>query len=298
MKKKIAYGVTGLILGCIFLFPIYILIMNSFKTTKGIFTDVLGFPAKETFTLENYKNAFQELDYIRSFMNSLLITVVTAVLVLLISAMAAWVLVRYKTKASKIIFLIFASSMLIPFQCVMLPLVGFVSKIGLMSRGGLIFMYMGFQTSMAIIMFHGFIKNIPEELEEAATIDGCGSIRLFISIVLPLMKTIMVTVAVINVMGTWNDFLLPSLIINKQGLQTLPLKTYLFFGQFAKRWDLASAGLVMCMAPIIIFYLFSQKHIVKGITEGAIKQGEEFVNEKQLVERVRSVSDLSAKFYG
>ena len=101
MKKKIAYGVTGLILGCIFLFPIYILIMNSFKTTKGIFTDVLGFPAKGTFTLENYKNAFQELDYIRSFMNSLLITVVTAVLVLLISAMAAWVLVRYKTKASK-----------------------------------------------------------------------------------------------------------------------------------------------------------------------------------------------------
>ena len=141
----------------------------------------------------------------------------------------------------------------------------------LLSRGGLIFMYMGFQTSMAIIMFHGFIKNIPEELEEAATIDGCGSIRLFISIVLPLMRTIIVTVAVINVMGTWNDFLLPSLIINKQGLQTLPLKTYLFFGQFAKRWDLASAGLVMCMAPIIIFYLFSQKYIVKGITEGAIK---------------------------
>lgn len=151
MKKKIAYGVTGLILGCIFLFPIYILIMNSFKTTKGIFTDVLGFPAKGTFTLENYKNAFQELDYIRSFMNSLLITVVTAVLVLLISAMAAWVLVRYKTKASKIIFLIFAGSMLIPFQCVMLPLVGFASKIGLLSRGGLIFMYMGFQTSMARI---------------------------------------------------------------------------------------------------------------------------------------------------
>lgn len=125
---------------------------------QGDFTDVLGFPAKGTFTLENYKNAFQELDYIRSFMNSLLITVVTAVLVLLISAMAAWVLVRYKTKASKIIFLIFAGSMLIPFQCVMLPLVGFASKIGLLSRGGLIFMYMGFQTSMAIIMFHGFIK--------------------------------------------------------------------------------------------------------------------------------------------
>ena len=172
MKKKIAYGVTGLILGCIFLFPIYILIMNSFKTTKGIFTDVLGFPAKGTFTLENYKNAFQELDYIRSFMNSLLITVVTAVLVLLISAMAAWVLVRYKTKASKIIFLIFAGSMLIPFQCVMLPLVGFASKIGLLSRGGLIFMYMGFQTSMAIIMFHGFIKKFRRNWRKPLQLTG------------------------------------------------------------------------------------------------------------------------------
>ena len=272
MKKKIAYGVTGLILGCIFLFPIYILIMNSFKTTKGIFTDVLGFPAKETFTLENYKNAFQELDYIRSFMNSLLITVVTAVLVLLISAMAAWVLVRYKTKASKIIFLIFAGSMLIPFQCVMLPLVGFASKIGLLSRGGLIFMYMGFQTSMAIIMFHGFIKNIPEELEEAATIDGCGSIRLFISIVLPLMRMIIITVAVINVMGTWNDFLLPMLVLGKgTPVQTLPLAVNNFAGAFLVSWDLMMTAILMALVPIVVFFIAAQKHIIKGMVEGSVK---------------------------
>lgn len=269
--RKVAYTVVGIVLGCIFLFPIYILVLNSFKNTKGIFTDVIGFPNAATFTTENYPNAFKALEYVRSFMNSLIITVIATALILLISAMAAWVLVRYKTKTSKVIFLLFAASMLIPFQCVMLPLVGFASRIGIMNPTGLVFMYMGFGTSMAIVMFHGFIKNIPAELEEAATIDGCGSFRLFFLIVVPLMKTILVTVAVLNVMWIWNDYLLPSLIINKPGWQTLPLKTYLFFGQFAKRWDLASSGLIMCIIPIIIFYLFCQKYIVKGITDGAIK---------------------------
>ena len=269
--QRIIMGAAGLFLGCLFLFPIYILVLNSFKNTKGIFTDVIGFPNAATFTLVNYPNAFEALEYIRSFVSSLTITVIATVLILLISAMAAWVLVRYKTKTSKIIFFLFAASMLIPFQCVMLPLVGFASRIGIMNPQGLIFMYMGFGSSMSIVMFHSFIKNIPEELEEAATIDGCGSFRLFFSIVIPLMRTILITVAVLNVMWIWNDYLLPSLIINKPGWQTLPLKTYLFFGQFAKRWDLASAGLIMCIIPIIIFYLCCQKYIVKGITDGAIK---------------------------
>lgn len=269
--NRICFTIIGIILGCIFLFPIYILILNSFKNTKGIFTDVLGFPNDTTFTLQNYPNAFESLEYLRSFLNSFLITVIASLLILLISAMAAWVLVRYKTKTSRVIFLLFAAAMLIPFQCVMLPLVGFASRINLMNPPGLIFMYMGFGTSMSIVMFHGFIKNIPEELEEAATIDGCGGFRLFFTIVAPLMRTILITVEVLNVMWIWNDYLLPSLIINKPGWQTLPLKTYLFFGQFAKRWDLASAGLIMCIIPIIIFYLLCQKYIVRGITDGAIK---------------------------
>ena len=269
MLNRICFTVIGIILGCIFLFPIYILILNSFKNTKGIFTDVLGFPNDTTFTLENYPNAFDALEYLRSFLNSFLITVIASLLILLISAMAAWVLVRYKTRTSRVIFL--AAAMLIPFQCVMLPLVGFASRINLMNPPGLIFMYMGFGTSMSIVMFHGFIKNIPEELEEAATIDGCGGFRLFFTIVVPLMRTILITVEVLNVMWIWNDYLLPSLIINRPGWQTLPLKTYLFFGQFAKRWDLASAGLIMCIVPIIIFYLLCQKYIVRGITDGAIK---------------------------
>ena len=272
MKKRIGYGVVGIILGCIFLFPIYILIMNSFKTTKGIFTDVLGFPGKGTFTLENYKNAFESLDYAKSFMNSLVITVVTAVLVLLISAMAAWVLVRYKTKTSKVIFLIFAGSMLIPFQCVMLPLVGVAGKIGLMTRGGLIFMYMGFQTSMAIIMFHGFIKGgVPISLEEAAQIDGAGRLRTFFQIVFPLLKPTTATLVILYALSLWNDYLLPSLILTDKSLYTIPIATKLFQGTYSNDMDLLMAALVMAIIPVIILYIALQKYIIAGVVAGAVK---------------------------
>lgn len=268
---KAIFILVGIVLGVIFLFPILILILNSFKSQKGIFLDILGFPSGDIFCGTNYLNAFELLDYVQSFMNSLVITVVSTVLILLVSAMAAWVLVRYKTKASAAIFILFAASMLVPFQCVMLPLVRLSSMLSLLNRPGLIFMYIGFGCSMSIIMFHGFIKNIPEELEEAATLDGCNSLQLFFIIVVPMLRTVMITVAILNVMWIWNDFLLPSLIINKAGWQTLPLKIYLFFGQFSKRWDLASAGLMLCIIPIVIFYLACQKYIVKGVTEGAIK---------------------------
>ena len=160
---------------------------------------------------------------------------------------------------------------LIPFQCVMLPLIRFMDGLNLMNRPGLVFMYLGFGSSLSIILLHGFIKNVPVELEEAARIDGCNMVQTFFLIVFPLLKTILITVAILNAMGLWNDFLLPQLVINKPGWQTLPLKTFLFFGQFSKRWDLATAGLLMCMAPIVLFYLFCQKYIIKGVTEGAVK---------------------------
>ena len=268
---KIVYILIGIALGILFLFPILILVLNSFKNQKGIFLNVLGFPDAGTFTPKNYQQAFQSLNYVQSFANSLVITVVSTLLILLVSSMAAWVLVRYKTKASSVIFILFAAAMLVPFQCVMLPLMSMGSALHMINRVGLVIMYVGVGTSMSIIMFHGFIKNVPEELEEAATIDGCNSVQLFFIIVVPMLKTIMITVAILNVMWIWNDYLLPSLVINKPGWQTLPLKTYLFFGQFSKRWDLASAGLMLCIIPIVVFYLFCQKYIVKGVTDGAIK---------------------------
>lgn len=266
--KRICF-VIALFLALLYIFPIYVLVINSFKDLKSIYIDITGFPA--SFSLANYRDAFRRLDYIRSFLNSLLITGCGTFGIVLFSSMSAWVLARSKTRLSSVIFMMFAGSMIIPFQCVMLPLVTEMGKLNMLNRHGLIFMNIGFASGFAIVLFHGFIKNVPMELEEAAAIDGCSRAKCFFVIVMPLMKSIYVTVAILNVMTLWNDYLLPSLTINKGGMQTLPLKTYLFFGQFAKRWDLGTAGLVMVMMPIVIFYIFCQKQIIKGVTEGAMK---------------------------
>ena len=267
--KRLSIMAVGFVLALLFVSPVFILVNSSFKSLQDIYINVLALPKQLSF--QNYTKAFKEMDYVKAFMNSFAITCISTALIILISSMAAWVLVRYKTRTSKILFLMFAAVQLIPFQCVMLPLVDIMSKLHLMNRPGLVFMYMGFGCAMSIILFHGFIKNIPIELEEAAIIDGCNMVQTFINIVLPLLKGIIATVAVINVMWIWNDFLLPSLVINKIGMQTLPLRTYLFFGQFTKKWDLATASLMLCMIPIVLFYLSCQKYIVKGITAGVGK---------------------------
>lgn len=267
--KRLSIMAVGFVLALLFVSPVFILVNSSFKSLQDIYINVLALPKQLSF--QNYTKAFKEMDYVKAFMNSFAITCISTALIILISSMAAWVLVRYKTRTSKILFLMFAAVQLIPFQCVMLPLVDIMSKLHLMNRPGLVFMYMGFGCAMSIILFHGFIKNIPIELEEAAIIDGCNMVQTFINIVLPMLKGIIATVAVINVMWIWNDFLLPSLVINKNGMQTLPLRTYLFFGQFTKKWDLATASLMLCMIPIVLFYLSCQKYIVKGITAGVGK---------------------------
>ena len=267
--KRLSIMAVGFALALLFVSPVFILVNSSFKSLQDIYINVLALPKQLSF--QNYTKAFKEMDYVKAFMNSFAITCISTALIILISSMAAWVLVRYKTRTSKILFLMFAAVQLIPFQCVMLPLVDIMSKLHLMTRPGLVFMYMGFGCAMSIILFHGFIKNIPIELEEAAIIDGCNMVQTFINIVLPLLKGIIATVAVVNVMWIWNDFLLPSLVINKNGMQTLPLRTYLFFGQFTKKWDLATASLMLCMIPIVLFYLSCQKYIVKGITAGVGK---------------------------
>lgn len=261
------------ILALVFIGPFYIVLVNSFKTQKGIFIDLTGLPFGKYFSPENYKTAFEKLDFVQSFTNSFLITVISVVLIITLASMAAWMLVRTKGKFSAGIFFIFAAAMLIPFQSVMLPLLYIMGKKGLdiLNPAGLIFMYLGFGSSLSIVLYHGFIKSIPRELEEAAYIDGCNTFRVFWNIVFPLLKPITVTVSILNAMWIWNDFLLPQLVINKEGWQTIPLKMFFFFGQYSKKWDLALAGLVIAMVPIIIFYFIMQKQIVKGITQGSIK---------------------------
>lgn len=180
--KKIGRGLLtalGLVLAAFFISPILILIVNSFKSLKDIYLDVLALPNRETFTASNYPQAYEKLDFFTSFGNSLAITVSAIVLLLIFCSMAAWVLARYKTKMSSFIFLLYAAATLIPFQCVMLPLIRFMDGLNLMNRPGLVFMYLGFGSSLSIILLHGFIKNVPVELEEAARIDGCNMVQTF-----------------------------------------------------------------------------------------------------------------------
>lgn len=271
LLKKICWNVFAGFIAIIFLTPLYIAFTNSFKTQKGIYMNVVGLPSKGMSTLGNYVQAFKDLDFFHSLLNSFLITSVSTILIIIFASMAAWMLVRSNTKISKFLFFLFAIAMLIPFQSVMLPLINLMGKLHLLNPVGIVLMYLGFGSSLSIIMYHGFIKNIPVELEEAATIDGCNRLQIFWLIVFPLLKPITVTISILNVMWIWNDFLLPQLVINKPGWQTLPLKMFYFFGQYSKQWNLALAGLVLAMIPVIIFYLFAQKYIVKGITQGAIK---------------------------
>ncbi|MCT4562887.1 MAG: carbohydrate ABC transporter permease [Maledivibacter sp.] len=269
--KRIGLPFLSSLLAVLFLSPLYIVFTNSFKTQKGIFLNVMSLPFGKYFSPGNYTESFKQLDFIRSFFNSLFITISSTLIIIIFASMAAWMLVRTKSKFSTFLFFLFAGAMLIPFQSVMLPLIRLMGKLNLLNPFGLIFMYLGFGSSLSIILYHGFIKGIPKELEEAATIDGCNRFEVFWYIVFPLLKPITVTVSILNAMWIWNDFLLPQLVINKPEWHTIPLKMFFFFGQFSKKWHLALAGLVIAMIPIIIFYLFAQKHIVKGVTDGSIK---------------------------
>lgn len=268
--NKVLLGLIGIISAALFLAPFYLVLINSMKTQKGFLLDVIGLPGKY-FTLKNYVEAFVKLDFLRSAANSLFITVASITLIIVFASMAAWMLVRTKTKLSTFIFLMFSAAMLIPFQAVMLPLVKIAGQTNMLNPFGLVFMYLGFQAPLSVMLYHGFTKSVPVEIEEAAIIDGCNKFGVFWKVVFPLLKPITVTVAILNAMAIWNDFLLPQLIINKPQWQTIPLKMFYFFGQFAKRWDLGLAGLVLAMFPIIVFYLAMQKHIIKGVMQGSIK---------------------------
>ncbi|MFD1737392.1 carbohydrate ABC transporter permease [Bacillus salitolerans] len=268
---------AALFIGAIlFLSPVYIMFVNSFKTREEMYKNVLALP--EELTFEYYIGAIEKMKFLTAFGNSLFITIVSVIFIVTLSSMTAWMLARTNNTISKVIFMTFIATMLIPFQTIMMPLLQFMDKIMdttslpmLNTRGGLIYMHIGFNASMAVFLYHGFVKSIPMSLEEAATIDGCTKFGVFWRIVFPMLKPITVTVIILNVIQIWNDFLLPSLVLTSTGLRTIPLSTFYFFGEFTIQWNLAMAGLTLTIIPVVIFYLFAQKHIIKGIGEGAVK---------------------------
>ncbi|MGB6407843.1 MAG: carbohydrate ABC transporter permease [Planococcus donghaensis] len=271
MKKKwnIKLEVLGLLLAILWLAPFYLMFVNSFKSKKEIFMDTISPP--ESWSFDNYIKAFKELDFMQTLFNSLLITVISVVLIIIFSAMAAYALSRAKSKLSTVLFFTFVAAMLIPFQSVMIPLVTVFGKFDMLNRGGLIFMYIGFGASLSIFLYHGALNNIPRSLDEAATIDGANRWQVFWHIIFPILKPITVTVAILNIIWIWNDYLLPSLVINTPGSETIPLKMFFFFGEYTKQWHLALAGLTLAIVPVIIFYFFAQREIIKGVSDGAVK---------------------------
>lgn len=271
-KKYLSRKVLGALLAIVWIFPFYLLISNSFKTKPGIFKDVLGLADSKTFTTKNYADAYKDLNFTTVFINSVLLTVAATLIIIAFSSLCAYALQRRKFKLSTIIFMFFTAAMLIPFQSIMLPLISMWGSAKLLNVVGIVVMYLGFGSSLSVFLYHGALKSIPTSLDEAAMLDGAGKLRTFWTVVFPMLGPTTVTVAILNVMWIWNDYLLPSLVINKPQTQTIPLAMFYFFGQYTKQWHLAMAGLTIAIVPVIVFYFIMQKKIVKGVADGAVKQ--------------------------
>ena len=260
-NKRIKQGVmyVVLILLSIYtLFPIYFLIVNSFKSQKEIVGSPISLPS--SFDFSYLKNAAAQIKLGESVVNTLIITVAAVALIVVISSLTAWMMVRNKTKASNFLFICFTAAMLIPFQSVMYPLVNL--------------MYGGFGLSMTVFLYHGFFKSVPLSLEEAAVIDGANIFQLFFNVVFPLVKPITATVVITNAMWIWNDYLLPFLIIGNNDSKTLTLSLYYaksLSGQYGNPWELIFPAVLICVIPILIVFIFLQKNIIEGIAAGAVK---------------------------
>ncbi len=271
-KKKLQHSlliVSGLLLACLWFYPFFLIVINSFKTKAEIFQSTLSLPGGLSF--ENYREALEKLDFIRSLMNSLLITVGSLILVVFVSSMAAYALSRNTSRLSSVLYFVVAIGLLIPFQGIMIPLISLFGRMNLLNQPGLMIMYLGLAVSMSTFLYYGALRGIPRSLDEAAIIDGANTFQIYWKVILPLLKPTTVTVIVLNTLWFWNDYLLPSLSINKAGMYTIPLRMFYFFGEFNKQWHLALAALVIVVLPIILLFIALQKHVVKGISDGAVK---------------------------
>ena len=277
----LAPEILALVLFLLFLFPFFIVVVNSAKAPFEITQNPLSLPTDWMKILTNMYTIWTSanVQYSSSFLSSLIITVSSLVLLNVLSSQAAWVLVRTRTRLSSTIFITFVAAMVIPFQIVMFPLLTWFREIAaftgirlLRSYSGIILAYIGFGMSQTIFLFHGFIKSIPLELEEAARIDGCRPAQTFYQVIFPILRPIHATVLVLNGVWIWNDYLLPLLILGKgNSVMTIPLAVSNFAGAYVKQWDLILTAILMAMIPIVIFFLFAQKYIIKGMIAGSIK---------------------------
>ncbi|MDE6593906.1 MAG: carbohydrate ABC transporter permease [Oscillospiraceae bacterium] len=262
-----------IILAALFIFPILVVFLNSFKTKFSIMGRPFELPTAETFAgLDNYITGIKSADIPAAFGRSLFITAGSVAALVLFTSMTAWYIVRSDSPLCKGIYSLFTFSMIVPFQMVMYTMTYVVTKIGLNNPIGIIFVYLGFGAGLSVFMLAGFVKSVPYELEEAAQIDGCNPIQTFFGIVMPILRPTAVTVAILNAMWIWNDYLLPYLILGT-GNKTLPVAIQIAMqGAYGSvNWGGFMAMLVLAILPIIIFYLIGQKYIIEGVIAGAVK---------------------------
>ncbi len=275
------------VLSVVWILPILIVILNSFKRKAFIFRYPFGISSAklsdgwDAFTvgmkqifcgLQNYTNGLRQTNFWDCFGNSLFITVGSVLLIILCCSMCAWYIVRVKTKGTKIMYTLCLFSMIVPFQMVMFTLSKFANMLHLSNPLGIIIVYLGFGAGLAVFMFTGFVKSISLEIEEAAMIDGCTPLQTYFRVVFPILRPTAVTVAILEAMWVWNDYLLPSLVLNINRYKTIPIAIqYLKQSHGMIDWGAMMAMLVLAILPIVIFYIFCQKYIIEGVLAGAVK---------------------------
>lgn len=272
MKKWAIYAVL-IVLAMFFLLPVFVVFVNSFKNRFVIMSNPFGLPWKESFAgLRNYLAGINASGYFAAFGRSVFVTVCSVAAIVVASAMTAWYITRRKTPFTKMLYFAFVFSMVVPFQMVMYTLTYVAVKLNFANPVGIIFIYLGFGAGLSVFMFSGFVKGIPREIEEAATIDGCNSLQTFFEVVFPILKPTTVTVAILNAMWIWNDYLLPYLILGAK-YKTVPVAVQLTMqGAYGSvDWGGFMAMLTLSVIPIILLYIFAQKYIIEGVISGAVK---------------------------
>lgn len=260
------------VLAVLFLMPILIILMNSFKSKLYISDAPFSFPTSQTFVqLENYINGIAKTGFPQAFGWTSFITIFSVALILVCTSMTAWYIIRVKSRLTSCLYYLFLFAMIVPFQMVMYTMSWVANMMYLDNPVGIIFIYLGFGSGLSVFMFSGFVKSIPIEIEEAALIDGCNPLQTFFGVVLPMLKPTVITVAILNTMWIWNDYLLPNLVIGND-YKTIPIAIqYLRGGYGSIDMGAMMAMLVLAIVPVIIFYLSCQKYIIKGVAAGAVK---------------------------
>jgi raffinose/stachyose/melibiose transport system permease protein len=272
MTKLVRMPITyAMLIGLALLygFPFLFVILNSLKEKIAILKNPLALPSG--LAIQNYLDAFDLMHFGTAFINSVVVTAGSLFVLTVFPAMLAYYIDRSKTRFAETVFYVLVGSMIIPFQALMIPFVSIYGALEMLNgRLSLIFFYLGFGTALSTFMFRGFISKIPLAIDEAGQLDGASNLHIFWDLILPQLKPIVATVAILNALWIWNDFLLPSLVLYDE-TRTLPLMTYAFFGQYTSDYGLAMAGLVLSATPIVVFFVFTQRFMVRGITSGAVK---------------------------